>query len=164
MLNFEKMNGHQLMHIINFDPYMRKRWKGFAALDTPGCMGVGTSLPAFYLLNTDKESGDGKHWCVAYIEDRKKMEFFDSFGFPPELYGLERLFPAGEIVYNPRMVQNLEAVTCGAHCLFFAYLRSRGYSMRKVLNVYDEQDCARNDEMVSNFVQQFGTRFKPRKK
>jgi hypothetical protein len=152
------MDGERISYLMSMDEYTTEYWRGLAAQDTEGYLGVGTTLPALYILNTDIESGDGKHWCAAYI-DRGRMEFFDSYGFPPMYYGLQRLFPSGQIYFNAMPVQSIETFTCGYHCLFFSHYRARQCSMSDILMLYDATNLKKNDEMVSSFVQQFGKSF-----
>ena len=164
------MNSGQLSHFLNMDRYTKGCWKGFVAQDSEPFIWEQTrAFPALYIINTDVSEGPGKHWCVGYLdftpneeeEEEREMEFFDSYGCPPGAYGLDRLFPTGEIRVNTRTVQSWDSSTCGHHCLFFAYFRCRGMGMEEIVRLYSD-DLKRNDEMVTKFVLQHGKVFRKR--
>ncbi len=118
-----------------------------------------------YFINTDKLDGPGKHWCIGVMLDgNDEMEFFDSYGLPPKFYGLDRLFPkCGKLRVNTRTVQCWDSLTCGHHCLFYSYFRTRGVPMDSIMNLYSD-DLKKNDEMVLEFVMQHGSMYAIRKR
>ena len=86
-------NGDALTN-IQIDKIMKpygKLWLGSCACDTiqrdilpkvkPGTKGC-------FIINTDKDSGPGEHWCGAYFDATPKgdhsLEFFDSYGENPD--------------------------------------------------------------------------------
>ena len=73
----------------------------------------------YYVLNMDKESGDGTHW-VSWFEnnDDKINIYFDSFGFvPPELLdGLLKTY-----IYNSKEIQDIDSSSCGWFCVAFMF-------------------------------------------
>lgn len=159
------MNGRQLTNLLSMDEITHDYFRGFAMQDSEVLPFVDES-PAMYVLNTDKESGKGRHWCIALYHGKHKRicEFFDPFGFHPTKYGLGRLLKTkhfDECIYNPVCVQSLFSNTCGAHCVFFAFHRCYGVSMTNVMQLYDAENMHSNDEMVSKFVSQFGIAYAP---
>ncbi|GFV28011.1 hypothetical protein TNCV_1940101 [Trichonephila clavipes] len=40
------------------------------------------------VANTDTRDQEGSHWLAMYIKDKDTLEFFDSYGLPPEMYGV----------------------------------------------------------------------------
>jgi hypothetical protein len=80
----------------------------------------------WYILNLDKQSGDGTHWCCWYIGENNL--YFDSFGFPPpkELEHKLKTF-----TYNAKKIQNLNSDSCGWFCLYtIKYCEERGNAPR----------------------------------
>jgi len=80
----------------------------------------------WYILNLDKQSGDGTHWCCWYIGENNL--YFDSFGFPPpkELEHKLKTF-----TYNAKKIQNLNSDSCGWFCLMsISYCEDRGNTYR----------------------------------
>lgn len=120
---------------------------------------------ALYIVNTDVQSGQGEHWCVVARIGGGGIEFWDPYGSPPEVYGLHHLWEnqAGYHTYNPVCVQNIQSNVCGNHCLFYSFLRCRGFSMSEILKKYDAGNLRENDKMVERFVRQFGVGYKIRK-
>lgn len=152
------MQGDQISHFLWMDRYTRTEWRGFVARDSEPM-----DVDGFYVINTDVTDGPGKHWCIGYLNG-PRAEFFDSYGQPPEMYGLNRLFPDNCTVrFNTRMVQALDAMTCGNHCLFFAYHRCRGRSMDAIVSLY-RNNFRWNDKMVIDFVLQYGQVYQWRNK
>ena len=47
------------------------------------------TYPAGLISNTDPRDLPGTHWVAMYFTSPGISEFFDSYGFPPEVYGME---------------------------------------------------------------------------
>lgn len=156
------MDGLQIAYLLSLDKYTSRYFKGYGMRDTP-VLPSPKSKSALYILNTDKSSGPGEHWCAAFFDDCKG-EFFDPFGMPPHTYNFPNLLETqsvGNILYNNIMVQDLESDACGFHCIFYSHFRCRGYSMKEILNMYNYKNLKRNDEMVIEFVKKFGKVYWP---
>lgn len=88
------------------------------------------SLISFCIVNTDPASEPGQHW-VAFFRSGKEapLEFFDSYGEPPETYG----FPLNSsnlnsnitspIKFSSRLLQDYGSSVCGHYCILFLYIR-----------------------------------------
>lgn len=141
-----------MSHILSSDPAMSRWYQGHLApdLQLPSIV----SKPALFLLNTDLSDGPGEHWCLAVILPNNSAEFFDSFGMSPEYYGFssELLKHSKRIHFNQYPVQSDGSATCGHHCIFWGYHRSRGYSCKSIMNLYSASKRQSNDSMVFNFV------------
>ena len=153
------MDALQISKILKKDPFTRKWFRGFSTpdLDLPasGARRPKTKTPELYVLNTDSYKGPGIHWCVAiFPPGGKPCEFFDPLGKPPQEYKFHgRLFKKSKVVrFMEFPVQATTSSTCGHHCLFFAYYRSRGLSKSRVIKKYSRTNLTSNDEMVFNFV------------
>jgi hypothetical protein len=157
------MNGYKIAHFLSMDPWTSTVFKGFGMRDSEQLPGLlDTFRPALYVLNTDVESGKGEHWCVVFFARRGVCEFFDPFGFSPEVYGFKPLltFYSSYIEYSNICVQSVMSKACAYHCLFFAYHRCRKPDMQSTLSLYDFVDIDFNEELVTDFVTQFGTIYK----
>jgi hypothetical protein len=147
------MDGKQISEFLKKDAFTSWYFQGFSMNDTIK-LPSSKKDPALYILNTDKESGKGIHWCAAVFEGLRG-EFFDPFGMSPQVYGFDDLLQTRKIkkiVYNTVVVQNLSSIVCGHHCLFYAYHRCRGYSLSDILTKYDPYDTEKNDAMVVDFL------------
>lgn len=69
-----------------------------------------------YILNIDNQGRGGTHW-VACILSPGKVEYFDSYGMPPN-------FTAKNLYYNDTYIQdpaNPNDAACGYYCVHFLY-------------------------------------------
>lgn len=161
------MNARQLISLLSLDERIHPNFKGMTMRNSTD-LPFKEMSPALYLVNTDVEEGSGKHWCMLYYFEqngRRVCEFFDSFGNHPLVYGLDSVLtqrPFDYLTCNLRAVQEIVSVVCGAHCFFYAYHRCRALSFENVIEKYSD-DPKQNDEMVSDFVSQYGSVYKPRK-
>ena len=78
------------------------------------------------IINTDPSTSPGQHW-VAFFKgpnaEQKQLEFFDSYGQTPLIYGFT--FPPDiKIISNTFPLQSLSTTVCGHYCILFLYLRS----------------------------------------
>ena len=93
----------------------------------------------------------GEHWVAMFGNARGEIDFFDSFGFPPNAYdGVHQFLGRQEtslITYNTMQLQSMESDACGPYCLFFAYYRSLGRSMCDI--VADIIDGVCKDRFIS---------------
>ncbi|GFV05732.1 uncharacterized protein TNCV_2450601 [Trichonephila clavipes] len=91
---------------------------------------------ATLVVNTDTRDQEGSHWLAMYIKDKDTLEFFDSYGLPPEMYGVH-IFKYAEqftnVKWNKKSIQSLTSNVCGLYCVYFLLKISRGYSMDYVL-------------------------------
>jgi hypothetical protein len=150
------MNGRQMSHLLSMDNYTAIFFKGFAMQDTEH-LNHCDEKPALYIINTDVESGPGKHWCAAFYF-KNCCEFFDPFGMDPRAYGLENILLSRNVKVikaNNRCLQNVLSAVCGHHCIFYAYHRCRNYQMKDIIKLY-QNDTTWNDHMVQDFTVQFG--------
>ena len=88
------------------------------------------------VCNTDQSNRPGKHWLLFYFDGRV-VEMFDSLGrdvgdYDPRLGQYLRRH-ADEIRRLTRRVQPEGSDACGHYCLYYAYMRCRGNSMRSIV-------------------------------
>ena len=81
------MNTLQLKRALEHNPSTKKIFGGvFAADELPKTF---DTFPYGFVANTDPSTEPGTRWVAFYFPSRDKGEFFDSYGYPPEHYGLE---------------------------------------------------------------------------
>lgn len=78
-------------------------------------------FPACLVSNTDPSSKPGTHWVAIYLESPTIIEFFDSYGLHPSVYG----FTFSVVKYNHSQLQSLTSNLCGQYCIYYLYKRSR---------------------------------------
>jgi hypothetical protein len=148
------MNAGSLITLLESDPKTRDIFLGIAWSDSDFTI---SKFPTSLIFNTDKFRGSGIHWCAAYFIDKQNCEYFDPFGLPPHVPGSHNFFPilsknSENIKSNTIPVQDLNATTCGAHCAYFIYLRSRNHSLNDIITNYYTKNLELNDKTVKFFV------------
>ena len=94
--------------------------------------------PYALVINKDEGSKPGEHWLALYAPcDSTKIEMFDSFGLPPNCYGLDNSLSC-KILFSSRSIQELSTKVCGHYALLFIYHRSRGHSFDKTINMLEK--------------------------
>lgn len=106
-----------------------------------------TSYPCCFVANTDISSMSGEHWVAYFYDSPQSYEFFDSYGMPPQVYGFVSVNN-----YNRKSLQSLTSSVCGQFCLFYLYLRSRGFTLNQILNSFSSSDSSWNDFQVARYA------------
>ena len=84
-----------------------------------------------FVLNTDRHGLPGAHWLAFYYDnDRKRLEYFDSFGQPLSLYrSVSQSLGKRRYSILPMnthgMLQALDSTACGYYCVLYLYYRMR---------------------------------------
>ncbi len=77
----------------------------------------------FFVLNTDPSSEPGTHWLACYYDHSSNtIEFFDSYGYPPEFYNLH-FPPQISLLSNQFTLQSDTSTVCGQYAIFFLVSR-----------------------------------------
>ena len=109
--------------------------------------------PCGFVVNTDPSTKPGTHWVAFYFPSEEKAEFFDSYGHTPKYYKLSLGNLATKYIwtFNHRTLQSAWTAVCGHYCIFYLAHRANGYSMNKIINLFDH-DSMSNDVHVERFV------------
>jgi hypothetical protein len=98
----------------------------------------------FYVINLDKSTGPGSHWCVIY--KGIKTFYFDSFGFPTA-EEIEKVIKP--YIYSTTQIQDINSSSCGYYViLFIMYFNS--YHNKDELEIYDNFIKLFNDDYINN--------------
>jgi|SRR5260221_12837279 len=152
------MNDKELSQILRANsitkPYFRGVWAANVAVQLK--FKVGRDTPCFIIVNTDNERGDGEHWLVFFYNKNGCLDVFDPFGIAPYAYpNLENFFEERTLCteYNTKCLQATDSNVCGAHCLFYAYVKcKKKLPMYSIINRYYLNNVFFNDCTVLNFV------------
>ena len=84
------------------------------------------------VVNNDPSTKPGQHW-VALFRDKGSnvIEFFDSYGFPPEKYHFAP-FSNFHVICNKITLQSKWSNVCGHYCVLFVYLRAYSVKTLKI--------------------------------
>jgi hypothetical protein len=94
------------------------------------------SPPKSFIVNTDTNNLNGKHWLAVSYEQGGIVRAFDPLGFfyPQLLISKLHSHPNVRVHYNRTMIQNPFDQTCGLHCLIFLKSRTDAYKQRILSN------------------------------
>ena len=112
-------------------------------------------MPGYYVCNTHRpEHGDG-HWEAMRVNRCAwSGKFFDRYGHPPELYGLEGFLSRsirGVWKFNNIPIQGSNSFTCGHHCIMYCVLSLGGVPLEKYVTLFAGKSFA-DDRLVLYFV------------
>jgi len=143
------MNTLQIEELLKSDPWTKKIFKGVFARDQlPKII-----YPSAYIVNTQPIAEPGEHWIAIYFDENKNGECFDSYGLPPQVYGLDAFMDRNSKrwTYNQKTLQSLFSATCGHYCIYFILFRSRGHSMQSITSRFSK-NLTENDRKITRFV------------
>ena len=72
-------------------------------------------------------------------------EFFDSYGFPPEVYGMEDYILRNVTMYNDLPLQGITSDVCGDYCIFYLLHRVRNKDLNTIASKFRIHDSQWND-------------------
>ena len=105
------------------------------------------------IVNTDKHTDPGQHWCTIYNDGHGHIEFFDSYGRPPTENSVLISSWINEISetlnFNNQQLQSNNSAVCGLYCLLYLHQRLNGISLDDFVKIFDSNLNA-NDEYVVN--------------
>ncbi|MBM3938637.1 MAG: hypothetical protein FJ333_08315 [Sphingomonadales bacterium] len=114
----------------------------------------------FIIVNTDKSTGEGKHW-YAIVRRQNVVECFDSLGVNEEkknnLISKINFRNVEFLTFNTTTLQPAISLLCGQYVLFFLFERYLNLDMdfHSLLNEIFDDDQSKNDENVKQFYKDF---------
>lgn len=107
-------------------------------------------------VNTKDSSSRGEHWISIFVDKRGHVEYFCSFGLPPPHPNIHnfmfQISPAANVLSNHRSIQHVSSIACGLYVLYYAMMKARGFSLRKLLSPFSSIRQWDNDRIVKNKV------------
>ena len=131
------------------DPVLAPIMKGVFPSDK---LPIVETYPSAMIANTDPHNQPGTHWIAMYFVSPQESEFFDSYGFPPESYGMDGYVLRETTYYNDKPMQGLTSDVCGDYCLFYLLHRARNVDLNTIQNKFLRYDTQWNDSQVAQFV------------
>ena len=107
--------------------------------------------PCCYIVNTDTTAGKGKHWVAFFHLSTTSIEFFDSFGRTPASLGFHLPY-IQRLVHSSIQVQGDYSRCCGAHCIYYLYHRSLGYTLAAIVIRLKSTTLSQSDIRVAKFL------------
>lgn len=146
------MNTRQLQCAIQCTPCMKRTVLGvFPSDQLPS---IPHQRPIGLIVNTDPACAPGRHWIALFIDSDDNIEYFDSYGKPPNDLSVfiaiyVSRFP--HIKVNKKRLQSSMTAVCGQYCLYYLLCRCNGLTMQQTLNIFDS-NLLTNDQFVYEFV------------
>ncbi len=149
---FEMLNTVEIINLLKSDKRTKTSFRGVFASDE---LPLSAPTSSLYVCNTDTSSQPGKHWVVIYIDNKKRAEFFDSFGMYPSVRGFETFLENNSLrwTHNNKTLQHPFSDACGYHCIFYSVYRCVGFDMNAIVNMYTN-NLMYNDAIVKEFVRE----------
>jgi hypothetical protein len=118
----KELNTLQLYQILKNDSCTKEIFLGVFSRDK-----LPTKIklfPCCFVLNTQSSYQTGEHWLAMFYDKSGFCHFFDSFGRPPEYFGLEKYIKDTSVDYssNKTIYQDSKTNTCGYFCFIYLIL------------------------------------------
>ena len=143
------MNTIELINILNKDKFSRKLFCGVLPIDE--LKKFKFRKPCSLIINTDESNKPGEHWIALFINKNGNLEYFDSYGIKPfkkEIYQFIKKHRM-KLIYNKKKIQNSASINCGKFCLLFLLLRTRGFTMKKIIKLFINN---KNNDLLINKI------------
>jgi len=130
------MDTIQLTNILLKDKYAKNYFCGVIPIDK--LPGKNIKKPCSFIVNTDNSKRAGEHWFAIFIPKFGKIEYFDSYGLKPinsQVYDFIKA-NGNKYIYNRRIIQSVLSSNCGKYCIFYIYMRSRNFKMKKITQFF----------------------------
>lgn len=109
----------------------------------------------FLVINLDASHLPGSHWVAILISPVPGIvnEYFDSYGLrPPE--EIEE-YLGKNYIHQTKCLQSYTSTICGQWCIYYIWLRCRGYTMRDIVAQFaGNQLRVNNDRYVNRVINQ----------
>lgn len=125
------MNNNEIDTILKKNERTRNIYLGCFAADAIPSIDL---YPFAAVINTDRVGYPGTHWVAIYAPNKRIIEYFDSFGDPPNPTIGTYLLQFENIHLNRSVIQSVLSDVCGQFCIYFIWQRSTKTPYRKLLN------------------------------
>ena len=112
------------------------------------------TFPSAYVINSDPSNEPKEHWVAVYFNKHGRGEYFDSYGLPPTLVGLESYMDAYSLsgwIYNRKTLQVYFSSFCGHYCVYFILFRCPGVPLQVIVSDFTS-NLIENDRSISRFI------------
>lgn len=114
------------------------------------------TYPSVFVCNTDNSSQPGTHWVAVYFSEKRKCEYFDSYGIPPINDDMHIKLSAIDSNYkrNCHVLQSWDTNVCGIYCIVYALMKCKGCSLRVITNLFlHTESCHERDHVLKQFIE-----------
>ena len=146
------MDGDEIATVLLRDPFVQPVFHGVFSSDLLPQLPL-KHRPAALVVNTDPSCRPGEHWIAIYLPKCGPVEYFDSYGKPPNVASIRTFLARNGDTFkiNPKPLQGPLSSVCGHYCIYYLLHRCRGQSMEAITGRFDV-DQQRNDKDVLYFT------------
>jgi hypothetical protein len=143
------LSNFQIHRVLKKDLYAQNIFKAVLPRDK---LPSNVEYPSAYVFNTHTSEQEGEHWLAIYYDTNGIATFFDSFGLDPYYYKFDKFLKSTskEWICNTTKLQSISAMTCGYYCIYFILLKSRNFTLPKLLELFNKKDYLQNDFKIVN--------------
>lgn len=124
------MFGHQINAILRKNDSTKKYYVGCYPADKIPSI---KNYPSSFVVNMDNSNEPGSHWVAMFLPNKEHVYYFDSFGLIPQNANISKyLKHFKHVTRQTFVIQSLTSNVCGVYVVFFIYLCSIGYTMKKI--------------------------------
>lgn len=142
----------ELWQVSLHDPILASIRRGVFPSDK---VPVVNKYPSALIANTDPHNQPRTHWIAMYFVTPDESEFFDSYGFPPETYGMDEYVLRTSTYFNDKPLQGLTSDVCGDYCLFYLLHRAQNVDLNTIQAKFKRYDSQWNDAQVAQFIHSY---------
>ena len=145
------MYTEELIELLLKNKSSRKVFCGVIPLDQIP-LGNRINKECSFIVNTHESNQPGEHWFAIYVPKRGPIEYFDSYGIPPYHEIIYKFFNVNKrnFIHNKIKLQHNSSKNCGKFTLFYIYYRSKGYTMKEYLKLFNTKYLLYNDYILNN--------------
>jgi hypothetical protein len=144
------MNTKQIYDVMESSGVCKKIFNGVFPLDLlPKRVDQNKSFAC--IVNFDKANQRGSHWVsIFYPGKGKSVEYFDSYGQPPQHFEIKSLLKkfGTKYIYNKQQLQGYFSTVCGQYCCVYLFSRFVGFSLTNFLKQFNKKKFDLNDDVI----------------
>ena len=139
----------QLINALLKNKFSRKVFCGVIPLDHVPLKKI--NRVCAFVVNTHESYKSGEHWFCIFVPKLGPIEYFDSFGLPPHHEIIYKFFRLNNrnFIYNRIKLQDDKSINCGKFSLFYIYYRSKGYSLKQYISLFNTDNLLYNDKILN---------------
>lgn len=145
------MNTTEIVNLLSSNKITRPYFLGCFPIDCLPDVNRFEHVKFSLVVNLDKSTGPGTHWCAIFF-NKGKMYYFDSFGRPPSSKYLRKWFRnfVSKVYFNKIKHQDIMSTRCGGFCCWLIFEMSCGSSFSQLVKFLESIDF--DDMYIKGFM------------
>ena len=112
------------------------------------------TFPSSVIVNSQTDEYPGAHWLAVYINEKKQIFYFDSFGLGIIEYRIHKSLSQynNKYVYNKVCIQDVSSISCGLYCIAFIKKCTSETSFNNFINKFSNVNLLTNENIVLKMI------------